>query len=404
MFNPQLDLFSPGTYQDEIQGYEYQTVRAEPKSGPVIFRLENNKEYIDLSKAVLCIKAKIVTGEGAPLPDKVGNSDETQVAFVNNAMHSMFSDIIVKLNDYRIEGGRPHYPYKAYISTAFRMHEERLKNQVFAQGWAKDNHAKMKDVTNAGYLARIAWTDKSQVKEFYGMLERAKDSFALMCKNSTLKPKVEIEQALLHIKTIKLHPEIMNHHLQILGKDQPAIYPLNRIEMSYVTMKVGDKDLLLEHMFHGRVPKYLVMAMAAKTAFHGDYTKNPYNFKNYSVCSLSLKKDRELFPYEEFKPDFKNKSCLREYLSLYESNGILGHDETLPISYEEFLNGYTHFQWNLSKNGRGVNSQPDERGNVVLKMEFAEPLPEAVTLIFYAVFDGTVYLFGSGVVQTDYDS
>jgi hypothetical protein len=283
----------------------------------------------------------------------------------------------------------------------------------------------MDEITNTGYVARKAWTAKSEIKEFFGkldidflkqdrllppgvkleiILDRAKDSLAIFCKNSTLKPKVEILLAHLQLRTVKVHPDIMSSHIQIMSKDIPVTYPINRVEISYDTMKTGDKDFINEQMFHGRIPKYLVMAMVSKTAFHGDYTKNPFNFKHFNLSSLSLKKNKELCPYEEFKPDFKAKKCIREYISLYESNGIFGKDATIPISYDEFIEGYTHFQWNLSSNGHGTNTQSDERGNLVLKLEFAEALTEPVTVLFYAVFDGTVYLYGNGVVKTDYDS
>ena len=424
MFNSQLELFTPAVFQSELLGYEYQTLRAEAKSGPIVFKLEGNKEYLDLSNSLLCVRAKIVAADGSALGEKVDNQ-ETEVVFVNNAMHSLFSDVVLKLNDVRIEGGRPHYPYKAYFSTAFRLHDKALKNQAFTQGWVKDDYDKMEETSNTGYVARKAWTRKSEFKEFFGKLdvdffkqdrllppgvdleiimERAKDSFSIFCKNNTLKPKVEIDLALLQLRTVKVHPEIMTSHVNIMSRDVPVIYPINRAELSYVTLKIGDKDLICEQLFHGRIPKYLVLTMLSKTAFHGDYTKNPFNFKHYNLCSLSLKKNRELCPYEELKPDFKNKKCIREYITLYESNGIFGKDATIPISYDEFLQGYTHFQWNLSNNGRGTNTQADERGNLVLRLEFAEALTESVVVLFYAVFDATVYLYGDGVVKTDYES
>ena len=425
MFNSQLELFNPPVFQNELMGYEYQSLRADVKGGPITFRLEHNKEYIDLSQTLLYVKAKITAGDGTSLADKVG-ADVTEVAFVNNAMHSMFSDVVVKLNDERIEGGKPHYPYKSYIGTVFRLHDNTKKYQAFTQGWEKDDHDKMDEISNTGHVARKAWTAKSIVKEFYGkldvdffkqerlllpgvemeiLLERNKDTFAIFCKNATLKPKVEIEQAILQLRCVKVHPSIMTHHMEVLSRgDVPAIYPINRVQVTYYPMKKDDKELVIEQLFHGRVPKYLVIVMVTKAAFHGDYTKNPFNFKSYNLNYLSLKKDRDPFPYEEFKPDFKNKKCVREYISLFESNGLLGRDEILPITYDEFLDGYTHFQWNLSSNARGTNSKPDEFGNMALTLEFADPLPEAVTVIFYGVFDGAVCLFGDGTVKTDYEN
>jgi hypothetical protein len=189
-----------------------------------------------------------------------------------------------------------------------------------------------------------------------------------------------------------------------LSREIPAIYPVNRVQIEYISVKANDKELIKEELFHGRVPQYLLMAMVPKAAFYGDYTKNPFNFKPFNLSSLSLKKDREIFPYEAFKPDFKNSKCQREYISLFQSNGLFGKDAQLTISYEEFLNGYTHFQWNLTSNARGTNSIPDERANLTLSADFTDPLAEAVVMILYGVFDGAVYIYGNEQIVTDYQS
>ena len=424
MYNNQLDIFTPIAYQDEILGSEYYTLTGDTRTGPIIFKLQNSKDYLDLSQSILRLKLKITNHDGTVIGAKVDQED-SEVAIVNNVLHSIFSDVTVNLNNKRIEGGKGLYAYKTYISTVFRMHEQAIKNQVFTQGWAKDQYDKMDDVKNTGFVTRKAWTAEGVEKEFYGKLEvdffkqdrllipgvdmeicldRAKDSFAICTTNSSIKPTIVITSAQLQLKVVKINPQIMLQHVELLNKEVPAIYPINRTVINYMILKKDDKEIEFEELFNGRIPKYMLMCLVPKTAFFGDYTKNPFAFKHYNLTNVSLKKDRYPFPYEEFKPDFKNKKCIREYISIFQSNNIFGKDETLAINYEEFLEGYTHFQWNLTADGRGKNSQPDERGNMVLKLDFKEHLTEAVVIILYGVFDGTVYVYGNGDVQTDYDS
>ena len=68
------------------------------------------------------------------------------------------------------------------------------------------------------------------------------------------------------------------------------------------------------------------------------------------------------------------------------------------------MNGYTHFQWNLTSNARGTNAIPDERANLTLSADFTDPLAEAVVMILYGVFDGAVYIYGNEQIVTDYQS
>ena len=93
------------------------------------------------------------------------------------------------------------------------------------------------------------------------------------------------------------------------------------------------------------VPKYVVMVMVDNSAFHGNYAKNPFNFKNYNINSLELKLDGETVEFgDALKPDFKNRDVLREYLSLYQSNALVGRAAELPISLKKFTDSYAKFQ------------------------------------------------------------
>ena len=164
------------------------------------------------------------------------------------------------------------------------------------------------------------------------MLEKAKDAFALMCTTSGLKPKVVIELAELYLKLVKVNPAIVQAHAVQLNKEIPVIYPYHRVSIEYYPMHEKDLQFRKEGLFHGIVPKYIVMVLCSNLAFHGELSKNSFNFKHYNVKSVSLRKDRSIVPYEDFTPNFKEKSCLMEYLPLFQSNGLFGNDVTLPIT------------------------------------------------------------------------
>ena len=90
-------------------------------------------------------------------------------------------------------------------------------------------------------------------------------------------------------------------------------------------------------------------------------------------------------------------------MSLFQSNGLLGKNCILPISYDEYKSGFTNLQWNLSDNKRGDNSNPDPRGNLKIEVKFAEKVTEAINVVLYGIFDGTVLIFGDDTTVTDYN-
>lgn len=421
-----VNLFSLAVHNNELVGTEYITLTADTKSGPLEFKLKDCKEYVHLSETVLQLKVKLTNQDGTTIePKQADKTTENHVALVNNALHSIFSDVKVSLNDKLVEGGETMYAIKSYIGTFLRYHEQAMTNQLFLQGYVRDEYSKMDAVDNKAFVARKAWTDGGVVKEFYGKLdvdffkqdrlllpnielgvtlEKSKDAFALMCSPTSLKPKVVIENAYLHLKLVKVHPLVMQDHMITLSKEIPAVYPFNRVEIQYLPMKEKDTEFRKEGLFHGYVPKYITMVICSNLAFHGDYTKNPFNFKHYNLKSVCLKKDRNPIPYEEFRPDFKAKKCLKEYISILQSNNLLGKDAALPFSYEEFVNGgYTNFQWNLLNEYKNPNTQTHERATLQLDLAFADPLPESANVVLFGIFDANVMIYGNGTVLKDYD-
>src|SRR6266853_3047940 len=108
------------------------------------------------------------------------------------------------------------------------------------------------------------------------------------------------------------------------------------------------------------------MAMVDNESLSGVYTENPYNFQHNHVKYLDLKIGGTSKPLLPLTPNFKGKLCIREYMSLLETMSILGKDAYLPFTYDEFLNVYTFFVWNLTADYDGQPQNPTRRENIRL--------------------------------------
>ena len=424
----QLQLFTPKKFPQELLGNEYITIEpfhplSEKSKGPLEFVLKENKDYIDLEETVLRVKCKIVNSDGTAIPAPKTAGDD-HVAFINNAMHSLFSDVILLINDKRVEGGDQMYPYKAYLNTILKYSREAQEGQLFSSGFIRDECSKMDDVTNAGFLKRKAWTDLGATKEFIGKLhlgmfnqdrllvpgadlhlklERAKDTFCIHNSNANIRPKVIIESASLELLTVKVNPQYMNYHAQKLAKGEPCEYPHHRVEMDVMTIGQDSLGAKKDFLFYGQVPKYVVMVMVANSSMNGEYKKNPFNFKFFNATYIDLTRDRNPAPFPPFEPDSANNDYLQEYMSVFQSNGLLGKNCILPITYEEYKSGYSNLQWNLCDNRKGMNSNPDPRGNLKIEVKFATKTSEAINVVLYGIFDGSVMIFGDDTTVTNYN-
>jgi hypothetical protein len=421
--DPQLDLFSTRTYQNEMYGAEYKTFRvnAPLTSGPIEFHIDHTKEYYDLSQTLFSLKVQVMNQEGEVIPTSGDGKDNA--ALVNNAMHSVFGDVMLSINGKPTEGvADGWYAYKSYISSLFKYSKDVQTQQLFAEGFLRDSHATMNTITNPAFVSRKGWTAAGAIKEFYGklncgmfqqdrllipgvefhlQLERNKDTIAIFTPLPNFKPKVVIKDVKLHLLAVNVNPAIRQHHELQLARGLPAIYDFNKVEIDTIIVNQNTTNDWKDNLFHGRVPKFMVMGMLSSTAFHGDYAQNPFNFKHFNIKSLLLTRDDETVPYERFEPDFRTGNCLKEFMSLYQSNDLLGKNRVLPINFEEFKNGYTFFQWNLSDNMKGVNSAPYQRANLKLDFAFDGATAEPMVMVLYGIFESTVQVFGNDQVFVD---
>ena len=70
-----------------------------------------------MSESVLFLKLIIVKADGSAVATAATKDD---VALINNAMHSVFSDVQVIINGKNTEGvADGMYPYKSYIKNLF---------------------------------------------------------------------------------------------------------------------------------------------------------------------------------------------------------------------------------------------------------------------------------------------
>ena len=117
----------------------------------------------------------------------------------------------------------------------------------------------------------------------------------------------------------------MNFHAQTLADGVPVEYPFHSIQMDTMTIRENTQGDKKDFVFGGQIPKYVIMVMVANGAMNGDYKKNPHNFTFFNANWIELAKDRQSCPFPPFEPD---SSYLQEYMSVFQSNGLLSKKKT----------------------------------------------------------------------------
>ena len=356
----EVDLFSvPPTQQSLERGrwIDYAPLSSvENPDSAITFLIAGTDEYIDLSKTILTVTGNIMKKDKA----KLDGGGQSNVAPVNNFLHSLFRQVDVYLNGKQVTPAMGTYAYRSYIETLLNYDVSAKESQFSSALYYKDTATKMdesgslpgepitikaKHVTfnddgsektptdknvvfvsagtgNQGFAKRhkfiengnqfvlsgpifadIFMTDRLllNMMDLKVVLNRSTDAFCLMeigNESSPIEPRVHLTDVVLKIRKVKVDQPISDGVERML-KQTPALYPIRRVECKILTIPANLPNVRQDNIFSGIIPKTFVVGLVHVDAYSGVYGKNPYNFAHFGVTSVSLTANGQEIPFKQ---------------------------------------------------------------------------------------------------------
>ena len=424
---PELDLFTvpPVNTTMESGTLVEHIPRSKPEDGPLEFEVKSNeKEYIDLARTFLYIKAKIVKNSGANL------EATTKAGPVNLWFHSLFSQVDIQLGHQLVTPSVNTYPYKAYLETLLSYGSDAKESQLTAEMWYKDTppmehndpYTDEADDKNEGFIARSQFSNTSKSVEMIGRLHsdifhtgkylldgvdmhikliRSPAAFHLMADGTAYK--TVIEDAVLYTRTVKINPSITTKINTQLDAGLRVKYPIRRSVVSTFTIGQNTLTVHKDNALMGQLPRRVVIGLVSNKAFHGAVTHNPFNFQHFNLSYLSLYMGGRQYPSKPLTPNYTNDQFLRSYLTLFEGTGMLNDNKGHGIGRGSYKDGFALYAFDLTPDmAEGPHIDPIKHGNIRLDLQFSAALAETVNVIIYAEYENLIQIDRARQVITDY--
>ena len=397
--------------------------------GPITFLCPGTEDYVDLSKTILVVRAKVTKANGNNL-----DADE-KVGIVNNFLHSLFKQVDVFLKEKQVTQATGTYAYRAYLETLLNYGPAAKESQLTAAMFYKDTAGKM-DVAdptiavtanaNHGLKKRYTLNKESGVLEMAGplfcdvfrserlllsfvdlkiILNRNIDAFCLMSDIDNAAHKVKLTEAYLKVRKVKVSPSVSIAH-ELALKKGPAIYPVRRVECKTFIIAAGNPSLRKDNLYNGLVPKTFVFGMVDSAAFNGDYEKNPFNFKTLTASFIGITVNGEEVPFKPLQLSYTDASIryIEAYLSMFSGTGKLFYNAGNDISRDYFKSGYALYAADLTPDMCGSSDHFNvvQRGNFAVDIKFTTAPTDAVSLVCYGEFENTIHIDSERNVIYDY--
>ena len=450
----EVDLFSvPPTQQSLERGrwIDYTPISSvQNPDSAITFLIAGTDEYIDLSKTILTVTGKITKKDGT---SKLDSNDQSNVAPVNNFLHSLFRQVDVYLNGKQVTPAMGTYAYRSYIETLLNYDVSAKQSQFSSALYYKDTAGKMDKVGalassitlnyknasntndseslyvpptgNVGFGKRhrfikngnrfvlsgpifsdIFMTDRLllNMMDLKVVLNRSSDAFSLMDLNEPpIEPKVQLTDVVLKVRKVKVDQSVSDGVERML-KQTPALYPIRRVECKILTIPEQLPNIRQDNIFSGIIPKSFVFGLVHVDAYNGTYGKNPYNFAHFGVTSVSLTANGQEIPFKlltlkypenpEGKIDPAKDTELdfdEAYNTLFSGTGKIYSNAGLDITREDYPGGYALYAFDLTPD---MCKSADyfntvQRGSLTLALTLKKA-DHAIGMVCYGDFENVI--------------
>ena len=425
----ELELFDIPSTQTSIEDSRYEPcypLTSLDRGGPVELKYRGgDDEYLDLNDTYLYVRARILdekgeelkaterVGEGAEARDQI--PDKSVVFPVNYFLNSCFTQVEVFLNNKTVGSTNTLYPYRAYLETMLTYSPDSKKHQLVASLFHQDQgtmdavDVEAAEPSNKGAKQRFDRCKFSKHFECVGRLHseifhqqklllskvsllvklhRADRQFVLMSKLADQKYTISLDVVRLEVSVKKIASHVREaHEARLLTTN--AKYPLRKVEMKFYSRGAHMNDLSEPNLVSGILPKRIILGLVSTEAFNGQKKKNPFNFQNYNLNYLAVRKNGQSSPYEPFNLDYGDNQYVMAYFSLLRSTRLMKANHSNAIQpLKGFKDGFALYGFDLTPdNTDGGNLNLLREGTISVDVRLKTPATESITIICYLEYD-----------------
>lgn len=301
-----VQVFAPTNANEPLLEFSYTTPKTDV-SGSVA----------DLKNTYLKLELQLVR---AKTGDTTDDPKKLRPIFVNNLGQSLFSNVEVELNGTQVSNSNGLHPYKAILEADLSYDFDAKQGWLACQGYAYEGepHLFLKDSKtttpsgfkrrheivatgrNWNYYFKIADSFMNGVDRYLlpGVevrvkLSRAASEFVLMQTGNSLEAEdfsLRIVSASMFFHILELRNDTFTSIERGL-QHKAAQYEYREVVAKSFLIGGGTTTFTKDDIFARAPINRLVMAMVPEENFTGSYQSNPFNFVDFDLNSIQIKRE-----------------------------------------------------------------------------------------------------------------
>ena len=398
------------------------------------------EDYLDLSNSYIDMTLSINAADGSKIatPDATANPNVKAKACCfpeNYLIGSLFKNVEFYINNTLVSNSDNLYPYRAYLEALLNT-DNSVKNEAlqlsmffpdsitpeFRSGAALQSS---ENVTNDGALKRFTISKHSTKFQLIGKIHcdifnqtklipgkhelklkffRSNPDFCIrrVTENDeeNVTYTINIDSMNLLIRKCEISSYLREAHEKQLVSTRNETYkfPYSETRMRQYLFNSSQLMLSEPNLVTGVLPSRLIFGLVEAEALNGSYEKNPFNFDNFNVTSVVLRKNGVAIPHDQLRLDFDSNNYLSGYLSVLQTAGCdLTGNNSLGISPAQYKSGTCLYAFDLTNIKHGCLPLTDS-GKISLDIRLKNSTNKSLALVVYMQFESVLHIGADGLV------
>jgi len=398
---------------------------------PVDFQIDPQPDFIDLNDSYIELELVL----------KKDNNTNLVIADrilpVNNLAHSLFKQIIVRLNGTLISPQTDTYHHKAFIEQILNNDRADGENLLPCQGWFNSLNvpdeadtaltATQVEIGHADYLplpedTKIAIQNRVKYLDGKRVTLRFKPFLEVFHLSKLLIPGVQLQMQMyfnnpslwsvvyggarslrlteadvnvrLFLAQVRVTPSVYRELMESM-KTGIVNYPTVRSEIRTYSHANPERYFECNNPFRNQLPNRVIVGLLRQDAFNGDAGRYPFSYQKFNLSSIKQLVSGEEYPYEtlELQHDDDSKD-LRGYYRFLQATGSLCRHKGNMVRASDWGQGKkcTLFVFDNAANGC-LNSSvlnPKQSGELRLVINFGDAPGANLIVLVYGEFENSM--------------
>jgi len=287
-------------------------------TNPITFNYQPSHYYVDVESARIHLEAKILNMDNGDL------KSTDNVSVCEDLGASIFSSAELLVQNFPVFRSNQCYCYTNHFLNLIGYTDDEKKSDLTESLFMPETDGTFNITTNLSFAARRKITDLSKTfdiirRPFVSMFDgckrplppgiefsitffRSPDQFVLVGSAPTdatsaqsakiiegVSPyKLVITKAVMNIRRLLLHDDIVKKHRALSNAGRPYLYPFKHCEAKPLLITQNTSEYQSELIFSNSLPETIAIGIISQAAANGTLTTNPFVFSPHGLASATL--------------------------------------------------------------------------------------------------------------------